>query len=139
MAYRILLVDDEPLLRRAFRALLESAGHEVGEAGTAAEALEKATAEKPDLVFLDLGLPDGSGLDVARTITAEPGTRVVALTGRNDQGIAAACRDAGCVAHLIKPVSPKDLLRGIPDWLERSTDAPAGTPEYSVRRTPTTP
>jgi len=139
MAYRILLVDDEPLLRRAFRALLESAGHEVGEAGTAAEALAKATAEKPDLVFLDLGLPDGSGLDVARAITAEQGTRVVALTGRSDQGIAAACRAAGCVAHLIKPVSPKDLLRGIPDWLGESTDAPAGNPEYSERRTRTTP
>jgi CheY-like chemotaxis protein len=136
---RILLVDDEPLLRRAFRTLLETAGHEVSEAGTAAEALEAARTGKPELVFLDLGLPDGSGLDVARTLTAESQARVVALTGRNDQGIGAACREAGCVAHLVKPVSPRDLLRGVPGWIGAVTDAPAETPGYSGRRTPTTP
>jgi two-component system KDP operon response regulator KdpE len=57
----ILLVEDEALLRRAFRTLLEASGYRVIEAGTAAEAIERA-ADAPDLVLLDLGLPDRNGL-----------------------------------------------------------------------------
>lgn len=129
MTARILLVDDEPLLRRAFRALLEASGYEVSEAGSAKEALEKTRAESPALVFLDLGLPDRSGLEVAREITRESDVRVVAITGRSEPGLIRASREAGCTDHMVKPVSPKDLVRGIPGWLAGpATDDPAGTP-----------
>jgi CheY-like chemotaxis protein len=129
MTGRILLVDDEPLLRRAFRALLEASGYEVSEAGSAGEALEKAKAESPALVFLDLGLPDRSGIEVAREITQNPDVRVVAITGRSEPGLIRACREAGCTDHLIKPVSPAQLVSGIPGWLSGpATGGPEGTP-----------
>lgn len=117
MTKRILLVDDEAMLRSAFRALLESAGYDVIEAGTAEEAIARVRTDLPDLVFLDLGLPDRPGLDVARQIMKESDVTVVALTGRSELGLLRACRDAGCAGHLIKPVSPRDLVRGIPGWL----------------------
>jgi len=131
MPVRILLVDDEPLLRRAFRTLLEVSGYTVSEAGSAQEALERAAADTPALVFLDLGLPDRSGLDIARELTGVNGTtRVVALTGRSDADIARACRDAGCADVLIKPVNPRALLDGVPGWIEGpATGDPPGRPE----------
>jgi len=128
----ILLVEDEPLLRRAFRALLEACGYRVREAGTAAEALEQAAAAQPDLILLDLGLPDRDGLEVVAELRSRPGTRdvpVVAMTGRSGPETAHACARAGCADHLLKPIAPRDLVRRIPAWLERpATGAPAGTP-----------
>lgn len=129
MSWKILLVDDEPLLRQAFRTLLEASGYEVIEAGTAADALDLAVAGQPALVFLDLGLPDRPGIEVAHEIVERSTARVVALTGRSEPGIARACANAGCIGHLIKPISPSDLVRGIPGWLESpATDDPAGSP-----------
>lgn len=120
----ILIVEDDPLLRHAFRLLLEDAGYPVHEAGTGTEALSAVAAVRPRLVLLDLGLPDLPGLDVAREITADPanaGTRVVALTGRVGARERQACLDAGCAHFLPKPVEPKELLRRLREMLE--TDA----------------
>src|SRR4051812_43094913 len=81
----ILLVEDDPFLRDAFRLLLEDAGYGVLEAGTAAQAMEAATTQLPRLVLLDLGLPDRPGLDVVKQLRADERTkdmRIVALTGR---------------------------------------------------------
>lgn len=116
----ILLVEDDPLLRHAFRLLLEDAGYEVHEAGTAAEALVEATARKPALVLLDLGLPDRPGLEVARQITSQPqtaGVRVVALTGRVGAQEREACLEAGCSHFFTKPIEPRELLRRLPELL----------------------
>ena len=128
----VLLVEDEPLLRGAFRTLLEVSGYRVLEAGTAAEALERVAAGRPDLILLDLGLPDGNGLQVARVLHEQEETRnlpIVAMTGRSGSGTARDCADAGCIDHLIKPIKPRDLVRRIPTWLEQSaTGGPAGTP-----------
>ena len=129
MPVRILLVDDEPLLRRAFRMLLEVSGYDVSEAGSAQEALDRALSDSPALVFLDLGLPDRSGLDIARELAGpDGGTVVVALTGRSDAEIGQACRDAGWAGHLTKPVNPRALLDGVPVWLAATGDPP-GSPE----------
>jgi CheY-like chemotaxis protein len=117
---KILLVDDEPLLRRAFRALLEASGYAVIEAGNADEAIERAVAERPSLILLDLGLPDRSGLDVARELADHPVTRgvpVIAITGRSGSDIDQACSLAGCAGQLTKPVAPTELVRRIPAWL----------------------
>jgi CheY-like chemotaxis protein len=117
----ILLVEDDPLLRHAFRLLLEDAGYIVLEAGTAAEALEQVYAHQPALVLLDLGLPDRPGLEVAREITANPATlnvRVVALTGRVGTREREACLEAGCSHFFTKPIEPRELLRRLPELIE---------------------
>ncbi len=128
----ILLVDDEALLRRAFRVLLETTGYRVIEAGTAAEAIASALSVRPALVVLDLGLPDRPGLEVARELARDErtrGTRIVALTGRSGEEVEQACTDAGCAGHLVKPVAPKDLLARVQAWLETPpTTAPAESP-----------
>ncbi len=120
---KILLVEDDQLLREAFRLLLEEVGYEVHEAGTAAEALRTVATERPALVLLDLGLPDRPGLDVARALRAAPETStmpVFALTGRVGADERRACLDAGCSVYLAKPVDPRTLLRRIGETLGQS-------------------
>lgn len=119
----ILLVEDDPLLRHAFRLLLEDAGYRVHEAGTAAQALACAASERPSLVLLDLGLPDRPGLEVARVITTQPetqGVRVVALTGRVGARERDECFEAGCTHFFTKPIEPRELLRRLPELLQKA-------------------
>jgi CheY-like chemotaxis protein len=119
-AASILLVEDDPLLRHAFRLLLEDAGYEVREAGTAEQALTAVEARPPELVLLDLGLPDRPGLEVARELMLRPSTRhikVVALTGRAGPRERQECLDAGCSHFISKPIEPRELLRQLPDLL----------------------
>ena len=116
----ILLVEDDSLLRHAFRLLLEDAGYRIHEAGTAHEALEKARAATPDLILLDLGLPDAPGLDVVRTLRLHEATQdtpIVALTGRVGADEKQECIDAGCTDYLAKPVPAKELLKRLTEFL----------------------
>ncbi len=109
----ILLVEDDDLLRESFEILLDHAGYHVRTAGTAGEALETARKLRPTLVILDLGLPDRSGLDVAREIRSDPeltAVRVVALTGSVSAAEEEAALEAGCDRFLAKPVPAKQLL-----------------------------
>ena len=118
---RILLVEDDALLRHAFRLLLEDAGYAVAEAGTAADAIARARDTPPDLVLLDLGLPDAPGLDVARALRAERPTRdtpIFALTGRVGVEEKAACLEAGCTSYLTKPIEPKMLIKRLNEFLD---------------------
>jgi CheY-like chemotaxis protein len=120
-ATSILLVEDDPLLRHAFRLLMEDAGYEVHEAGTAAEAVRQARAFSPALVLLDMGLPDRPGLEVARELTSSPetaGIRVVALTGRAGARERDACLAAGCSHFFTKPIEPRELLRRLPELVQ---------------------
>ncbi len=119
---KILLVEDDDLLREAYRILLEDVGYEVREAGTAAEALNAVASDPPSLVLLDLGLPDRPGLDVARELRSTPdahATPVVALTGRVGAEERRACLAAGCSVYIPKPVDPKALLRRIDETLSQ--------------------
>jgi CheY-like chemotaxis protein len=118
----ILIVEDDELLRDAFKLLLEDAGYQVLEAGSARQALDVALDRLPALVVLDLGLPDRPGLDVVRTMRQDPDlkdTPVIALTGRVGEHERRACLDAGCDRYLAKPVAPTDLLRELPTLLAR--------------------
>ena len=118
----ILLVEDDPMLRQAFRILLEDAGYEVREAGTAEQALSTAEVHPPALVLLDLGLPDRPGLEVARELLKRPGNapiKVVALTGRVGARERQECLDAGCSHYFSKPIEPRELLRQLPSLLAR--------------------
>lgn len=117
----ILLVEDDPLLRGAFRLLLEDAGYHVQEAGTAGDALRTISDDPPDLILLDLGLPDRSGLDLARQLRAQPGTAetpIIALTGHTAESDRIACLGAGCSSFLAKPVGPRHLLSHLDSWAE---------------------
>lgn len=116
----ILLVEDDSLLRHAFRLLLEDAGYRIHEAGTAHEAVEKARHVTPDLVLLDLGLPDAPGLDVVRTLRLHEPTQdtpIIALTGRVGAEERTECIEAGCTSYLAKPIAPRDLLKRLSEFL----------------------
>jgi DNA-binding response OmpR family regulator len=114
VAKHVLIVEDSELVVGALRVLLEAKGFVVSAAGTRASAIETLERVRPDLVLLDLTLPDGSGLDVVRA-GGSPGTRFIAMTGHDDALTEAECRAAGCAEVLIKPVPSKRLLEALGD------------------------
>ena len=121
----VLLVEDSDAIRDAFTILLEDAGYTVLGAGTGDEALRLAAEHVPDLVLLDMGLPDMTGLEVVRRIKADPRPRpaiaVVAVTGRDEDADRRACLAAGCAAYIVKPVNTQKLVRDLPGWMAAAT------------------
>jgi CheY-like chemotaxis protein len=120
VARAVLLVEDSEAIRDAFTILLEDAGYAVLGAATGAEALRLAEERIPDLVLLDMGLPDMTGLEVVRRLKAAPQTAaiaVVALTGRDEDADRRACLAAGCAAYIVKPVNTQKLVRDLPGWM----------------------
>jgi CheY-like chemotaxis protein len=120
VARTVLLVEDSDAIRDAFTILLEDAGYAVLGAETGAEALRLASERMPDLVLLDMGLPDMSGLEVVRSLKSAPATAaiaVVALTGRDEEADRRACLAAGCAAYIVKPVNTQKLVRELPGWM----------------------
>jgi putative two-component system response regulator len=112
-AARILVVDDDPQVRLLLKKLLEGAGYEVEEFGTAESALERIRAGVADLVFLDLQLPDRSGHSVLGEIRSNPATRllpVVMLTGFASSGEKVRAYEEGVTDFLAKPFAPDELL-----------------------------
>ncbi len=114
----MLLVDDSPLVTEALGILLVETGHRVATAASVREAVAAARAEPPDVLLLDLTLPDGDGLEVLRLLSAEGRAprATVALTGHDDPVTEARCLAAGCRAVLGKPVPAATLLRGLREW-----------------------
>ena len=111
MGKHVLIVEDNELARDAWRLLLQATGHRVSVAGTVAEALQVARAERPDLALLDLTLPDGESLSIIPLLLVEENPPIfVALTGHDARDVADRCRLAGCVDVLVKPVTSKELL-----------------------------
>ena len=115
----ILLVEDSALVSDAMRVLFEETGHRVTVAASAESAIEAAIAERPDVMLLDLGLPDADGLTVLETLhdrgVALP-KRTVALTGDGDDETVRRCKAAGCHEVLLKPVPIGLLLRKTREW-----------------------
>jgi CheY-like chemotaxis protein len=118
MALRVLLVEDNELVTDAMRVLLEAFGHEVHTAGTVAGGVTCCVTERPDVVLLDLTLPDGHGLQLLARIRDAGGTppMTVALTGHDDPATLARCNAAGCRATLLKPVPTRDLIAQLATW-----------------------
>jgi len=113
---RVLLVEDNEAIRNAFSILLGECGYQVLQAASGAEALESAATARPHLILLDLGLPDMSGLDVARALRAREESRetpIIALTGRALETDQEACMAAGCTGYLTKPIDTEQLLKVI--------------------------
>src|SRR5437588_11802163 len=112
---RILIVEDSPLVTDAFRVLFTDAGYEVDAAATVAEAIERGTAQRVDLMLLDISLPDGSGLDILNPLRERNSLprATLAMTGSNDPKSRRNCIEAGCADVLVKPVPIGELLRQI--------------------------
>ena len=112
----LLVVDDHEVVRQGLVALLDrrTGFQVVAEAGTAAEALEQARRFQPDLVVMDVRLPDGSGIEACREIRSElPDTRVVMLTSYPDEDAVLAAIVAGASGYLLKQVRARDLVAAL--------------------------
>jgi two-component system response regulator NreC len=116
MKIRLLLVDDHAVVRSGLRMLLmsEEDMEIVGEAGNAAEALETVRLLKPDVVLMDIGLPDMSGIDATREIRKlHPDVAVVALTIHEDEEYFFKMLDAGARGYVPKRAAPEELITAI--------------------------
>ncbi len=115
----MLIVEDNELVTGALRILFEETGRRVTVAHSVADAVRAGIADPPDLLLLDLTLPDGDGLEVHHLLQAE-GVRPkasVAITGRDDPATLERCRSSGMTAVLAKPVATRELLARAEEWL----------------------
>jgi two-component system KDP operon response regulator KdpE len=109
----ILLIEDEPQMRRFLRASLGTTVHELLEAGTGREGLAAASARSPDVILLDLGLPDMDGLEVTKRLREWTRTPIIVLSARDKEDDKIAALDAGADDYLTKPFSMQELLARI--------------------------
>lgn len=107
---KILLVEDEQQIRRFLRVTLSSNGYKLVEAGAGQEGLMMAATEKPDLIILDLGLPDMDGLDFTRQLREWSSTPVLVLSARGQESDKIQALDAGADDYLTKPFGTGELL-----------------------------
>ncbi len=107
---RVLIAEDEALIRMDLREMLEEEGHEVvGEARDGAEAIALARAVHPDIVFMDVKMPNVDGIEAARTIGEEAIAPVVMLTAFSQAGLVEEAAKAGAMGYVVKPFSRNDL------------------------------
>jgi two-component system, OmpR family, KDP operon response regulator KdpE len=118
-AGRILVVDDEPQIRRIMRMTLTEAGYEVDDAKTGEEALEKVRAFRPDLVVLDVNMPGMGGVATCRAIRSDSSIAIVMLTVRNAEADKVEALDAGADDFVTKPFSTPELLARLRAALRR--------------------
>ncbi len=126
-----LLVEDEQQIRRFVRTVLEAEGWSVHEADTMKQGLVDAGTRKPDLVILDLGLPDGNGVDFIRDLRGWSGVPVIVLSARVEESDKVAALDAGADDYLTKPFGVRELLARVRAALRRRTQA--GAPAKTFR------
>jgi two-component system KDP operon response regulator KdpE len=117
---RVLVVDDEPQIRRALRTSLEAHGYEVATAGTGEEGVLAAAETAPDLVLLDLGLPDLDGTEVIERVRSFSDVPVVVLSVRDRQADKVAALDAGADDYVTKPFGVEELLARLRAALRRT-------------------
>jgi two-component system KDP operon response regulator KdpE len=106
----VLVIEDEPQMRRFLRPALEGQGYRVIEAATASEGLMQASSFNPDLLLLDLGLPDADGVDVTRRIREWSAVPIVVISARGQETDKVAALDAGADDYLTKPFGMAELL-----------------------------
>ncbi|NOT25354.1 MAG: response regulator transcription factor [Acidobacteria bacterium] len=132
MAARILIVDDEPNIIGTIAPLLRSKGYEVLKAMTGRAALESHERDKPDLIVLDLGLPDLDGVEVCFSIRQSSSVPILVLSARGAEGDKVRALDAGADDYVTKPFGAEELLARIRAALRR-TDGPTPVNEPIVR------
>jgi len=117
---RVLIVEDEADIRRFVRMALESEGHEAFEADCIKRGLIEAGTRRPELVVLDLGLPDGDGVDFIRDLRAWSTTPVIVLSARSGEADKIAALDAGADDYLVKPFGAGELMARVRAQLRRN-------------------
>jgi two-component system KDP operon response regulator KdpE len=122
---RILLVDDDVSIQRAVAPLLRSRGYEVDVVGTGAEAVKAVAEHRPDLVVLDLGLPDLEGTEVCRRIRKQSKAPIVVLSARGGEADKVDALDIGADDYVTKPFSAEELMARIRVALRRVFEADA--------------
>lgn len=123
MTKRILVVEDTEDNRRIVRDLLSSAGYEVIEAVDGAEGVARAQRERPDLILMDIQLPEIDGYEAARRIRAIAGLArvpIIAVTSYALSGDEGKAREAGCNGYVAKPFSPRQLLAKVREFLSEA-------------------
>lgn len=121
----VLVVEDQESIRRFLRASLVGAGYRVLEAGTAAHALRTASESPPDLVILDLGLPDRDGFEVLRGFRSWSQAPVIVLSARDGEASKVAALDAGADDYVTKPFGVGELLARMRSALRHRSPGPA--------------
>lgn len=128
MAPVILIIEDEPQIRRFLRTAIEAENCAVFEAATGERGLIEAATRKPDLVIVDLGLPDRDGVDVVRDIRSWSGLPILILSARVDERDKVAALDAGADDYLTKPFGVGELQARIRALLRRVASGQGGEP-----------
>jgi two-component system KDP operon response regulator KdpE len=123
---RVLVVDDEPAIRRFLRVSLEAHGYTVHEAATGEEALQIVPASRPDLIILDMGLPGMDGTEVVRCLREWAQTPILILSVQGDEAAKIAALDAGADDYLTKPFGPGELLARMRAMLRRAGQQESG-------------
>ena len=131
---KILIVDDEPQIRRLLRTGLPPHGYECIEAGNAQEALKLFPREKPDAVLLDLGLPDQDGFAIIRNIREGSLTPIVVLSARNDVEGKVRALEAGADDYVTKPFDMAELLARLRAALRHGLQSAGETPVFHTGR-----
>jgi two-component system KDP operon response regulator KdpE len=120
----VLVIDDEPQIRRVVRNALADMSYEVAEAGTAREGLDLAAAKRPALIILDLGLPDRDGLDVCRDLRSFTAAPIIVLSARHTDREKEQLLDAGADDYVTKPFSTLELKARVRAQLRRAASQP---------------
>ena len=126
--HQILVVEDEPDIRAILRALLEGDQYRFIEAGTAERGEIEGRSHKPDLLLVDLGLPDGNGIDLIRRIRAWSPVPIIVLSARTMEEQKIAALDAGADDYVTKPFSTPELLARVRAALRRNVRGTEQTP-----------
>ena len=132
----ILMVEDEESITVPLSEALDREGFDTQVAGTVAEALEKAAAQIPDLVLLDVMLPDGSGYDVARTLRESSKVPIIMLTARGEETDRIVGLELGADDYIVKPFSAREVAARIRAVLRRTGDAQQATPAPTEKAGP---
>ena len=122
---RILIIDDDPDVRDIVRYELETQGWQVSEAATGAEARELLVRQVPDLILLDLRLPDEDGLSIARRLRATSSIPIIMLSGLGGEVDRIVGLEMGADDYVVKPFNPRELIARVKAVLRRSATAEA--------------
>jgi two-component system KDP operon response regulator KdpE len=117
---RVLVVDDEHQILRALRVILRDAGFEVIEAATAEEALDRAAVRPPQAAIVDLVLPDGDGVEVARRLRAWSAMPIIVLSAVGEEDEKVRALEAGADDYVTKPFGPRELVARLQAALRRA-------------------
>ena len=131
-ADKILIIEDEPQIRTLLRAALQRAGYRTIEAASAREALNAKAIDNPDLILLDLGLPDRDGLELVAELRPDPSVRLIVVSAREQTEQKVAALDLGADDYVTKPFDMDELLARIRAALRQRTLAEAESPLVEV-------